>query len=87
MFNFIRLNNFKGHSDTKIDFGRLTALVGPNSSGKTSVLQAIRYMSQIALNSKEEELLISNPGEWIQKGQSSSLLTLHVHEEGAEKPI
>jgi len=83
MINSIRLKNFKSHADTKIDFGRLTALVGPNSSGKTSVLQAIHYMSQIVLN--EEDTLIRNPGEWLRKGKSSSTLTLHVYEEGTDR--
>ncbi len=52
MIHSIRLKNFKGHGDTKIDLGRLTALVGPNSSGKSSILQAIRYMNQIVSNKK-----------------------------------
>jgi len=47
MIDSIRLNNFKSHADTEISFSRLTALVGLNSSGKTTVLQAIHYMSQL----------------------------------------
>ena len=50
MIETIELENFKSHRDTKInlDSSRLHALVGPNSSGKTSVLQASHTLSQLA---------------------------------------
>jgi predicted ATPase len=38
----LELSRFKRFSKFEIDFGRLTLLVGTNSSGKTSILQAIR---------------------------------------------
>ncbi|UQA62270.1 AAA family ATPase [Polyangium aurulentum] len=41
MIERLRLQNFKGHRDTTVELGRLTVLVGPNGSGKTSVLQAL----------------------------------------------
>ena len=37
MIDRIRLVNFKNHADTQIELGRLTALIGPNSSGKTTL--------------------------------------------------
>jgi energy-coupling factor transporter ATP-binding protein EcfA2 len=47
MIKTIELKNFKNHLDTKItlDDSNLHALVGPNSSGKTTVLQALYYLS------------------------------------------
>lgn len=48
MITSLRLQNFKGHADTTVSLGRLTVLVGPNGSGKTSVLQALRYLGQLA---------------------------------------
>jgi predicted ATPase len=49
MIKNITLTNFKGHSNTSIDLGgKITALVGKNGTGKTSVLQALHYMSQLA---------------------------------------
>jgi predicted ATPase len=48
MIEKIQLENFKNHADTTIDLGGLTALVGPNGSGKTSVLQAIHYLARVA---------------------------------------
>jgi predicted ATPase len=43
----IRLQNYRNHKDTEIEFGELTALVGPNSSGKSNVLEAIRCFTQL----------------------------------------
>lgn len=47
MIERLRLQNFKGHRDTTVELGRLTVLVGPNGSGKTSVLQGLRLLSQL----------------------------------------
>jgi predicted ATPase len=50
MIKTVNLCNFKSHRSTKInlDDSRLHALVGQNSSGKTSVLQALHYLSRLA---------------------------------------
>ncbi|RMH77337.1 MAG: ATP-binding protein [Cyanobacteria bacterium J007] len=49
MLTEIELENFKSHRSTPLilDESRLHALVGQNSSGKTSVLQALHYMSSL----------------------------------------
>lgn len=47
MIESLRLQNFKGHRDTTVDLGRLTVLVGPNGSGKTSLLQALGVLRDI----------------------------------------
>lgn len=44
MIDSIRLQDFKGHSDTTVSLGRLTMLVGDNASGKTSVLEALSLL-------------------------------------------
>lgn len=41
MIEKLELKDFKSHVHTEVNFGRLTLLVGPNSSGKTSVLEAM----------------------------------------------
>jgi len=49
MIENVELQNFKSHQSTKLNFdnSRLHALVGRNSSGKTSVLQALHYLSRL----------------------------------------
>jgi predicted ATPase len=53
MLEKVKLHNFKSHQDTELslDSSRLHALVGQNSSGKTSVLQALHYLSLLANSS------------------------------------
>ena len=50
MLTTINLENFKSHKNTtlELDGSRLHAIVGQNSSGKTSILQAVHYLSQLA---------------------------------------
>ena len=38
------LRNFKGHEDTRLDMGRITVLIGPTRSGKSTVLQALNLL-------------------------------------------
>ena len=47
MITSIQLQSFKGHRDTTVPLGRLTVLVGPNGTGKTSVLQALSLMARL----------------------------------------
>jgi predicted ATPase len=56
MLEKVKLHNFKSHQDTEINFDNsgLHALVGQNSSGKTSVLQALHYLSQLTNSSFED---------------------------------
>jgi AAA15 family ATPase/GTPase len=50
MLTKLELSNFKSHRHTEFNFddSRLQAIVGQNSSGKTSVLQALNYLSQLS---------------------------------------
>jgi predicted ATPase len=49
MLSSVELHNFKSHRSTRIRFdnSRLHGLVGQNGCGKTSVLQALQYQSQL----------------------------------------
>ncbi|MEZ2318909.1 MAG: AAA family ATPase [Microcoleus sp.] len=53
MLQKVKLHNFKSHNNTELNFDNsgLHALVGQNSSGKTSVLQALHYLSQLTNSS------------------------------------
>src|SRR5947209_18477980 len=46
MIDRIRLTNFKCLRDVTVDLGPLTVLIGPNDSGKTSLLDAIRMLGR-----------------------------------------
>ena len=50
MLEKVKLCNFKSHKDTELNFdtSRLHGLVGKNSAGKTSVLQALHNLSRLA---------------------------------------
>src|SRR5213593_2766340 len=42
--NSVQLSNFRLHADTRIDFeSGLTGIIGPNGSGKTTILEAIAW--------------------------------------------
>lgn len=40
----VALRNFKGHADLKLDMGKITVLIGPTNSGKSTVLQALNLL-------------------------------------------
>ena len=40
-FSRMTLRNFKGHKSLDLDLGRITALIGPTGSGKSTALQAL----------------------------------------------
>ena len=48
MIHGVHLLNFGNHRDSRLEFGSITALVGRNGSGKTTVLRAIRELARIA---------------------------------------
>ena len=46
LINYIRISNFKGFGENiTIDFSQPSVLIGPNNSGKTTVLQALAMWS------------------------------------------
>ena len=46
MIEKIKLNNFKCFKETKLEFGKITLLTGANSSGKSSLIDAILSVMQ-----------------------------------------
>jgi len=46
MITKLKIANFKSHINTELDMGSLTVLTGMNSSGKSSVLQALLLLRQ-----------------------------------------
>ena len=56
MLEKLILHNFKSHKSTELNFdnSRLHGIVGKNSAGKTSILQALHYLSMITDTSFEK---------------------------------
>ncbi|MDR2844325.1 MAG: DUF3696 domain-containing protein [Candidatus Symbiothrix sp.] len=63
MIRSFELNNFKSHKDTQLDFSNLTVLCGANSSGKSSVIQALLLLRESFFNKSQFDYLDlkSNP--------------------------
>ncbi len=78
MLEQINLQNFKSHSDSQLTFDdlRLNALVGPNSAGKTSVLQAIHCLSRLGHAQFDEVFAYErSPDFVVTVGQNASSVT------------
>lgn len=55
----IKINNFKNIESLKLDLGRITCLVGNNTAGKSSILQAVQFSI-----SNSQVFRIKNGKEW-----------------------
>lgn len=47
MIKSIEIERFKLIHDLRVELGEVTVLVGPNNSGKSSVLQAIQFATSL----------------------------------------
>ncbi len=72
MIERIELRNFKSHVHTAVDLGRLTLLVGPNSSGKTSLLEALHLLCS-RYDCRKDNLF----GDFIRAGEDTSSTEVH----------
>jgi predicted ATPase len=54
MIHAVRFRNFKALRDVEVGLDRLTVLVGPNASGKTSVLEGLHHLSRLASTDPRE---------------------------------
>ncbi len=60
MITKLKLSNFKAHRNTEIDLSGLTILTGVNSSGKTSIIQALLLLRQSFVKNKLKDGLELN---------------------------
>ena len=67
MLNSITINNYKIHRHLHLNLGNLTVLTGVNSSGKSSVIQALLLLRQSYLQNALKEGLVLN-GELMSVG-------------------
>lgn len=62
MIHKLSLKNFKGIEAAELRLEPLTVIVGPNASGKTSVLQALALLSQLVSPEAQRERVIQQYG-------------------------
>ncbi|WP_437669491.1 AAA family ATPase [Sorangium sp. So ce131] len=75
MITSVQLQEFKGHRDSTVTLDRFTVLVGPNGSGKTSVLEALSLQSHV-VNYTFQEVLRgdSSPGDLLRRGAQGPIV-------------
>lgn len=77
MFKNIGINNFKGFSQPqRIRLAPVTLIYGPNSSGKSSIIQALMLLRQSITRPSEKGGLVST-GEYVDLGTFSSMMNNH----------
>jgi len=75
MINKITIQNFKGIKDkVEIDLKPITLLFGPNSAGKSTVLQAIHYMKEILERNNTDPGKTDLGGEAVDLGGFANLV-------------
>jgi len=65
MINYLKMNNWRAYDEQVMEFGKgITFLMGPNGSGKTSILEAVSYAltgEATLFDSKTRSQLLRNP--------------------------
>jgi energy-coupling factor transporter ATP-binding protein EcfA2 len=60
MIHSVAIENFKNLRRIQIDLDRFTVVVGPNASGKTSVLQAVNLAIRAAIKPEPREMFVED---------------------------
>jgi AAA15 family ATPase/GTPase len=77
MFKSLLIDNFKGFSKPqKVKLAPITLIYGPNSSGKSSIIQALMLLKQTIIRPTESGGLTST-GEYVDLGAYSSMVNGH----------
>lgn len=74
MIRSIYLKNFKSYGEAEILLAALTFFIGPNASGKSNALEAIRLLSWLAKGSRLDDIERTiQGGDSLVRGQASDL--------------
>jgi len=85
MLKSLRLRNFKGFKAQELPLRRITLLAGLNSSGKSSVIQALLLLRQIEIDPYDQQRLILNlQGEHAHLGTGRDVLCEYADEDELE---
>ena len=71
----IRVNNFKALKDVRLELSKLNLLIGPNASGKSSILQALAFLKQNIGCS-----LLRYNGKYVSLGSFSNVVYKHMRD-------
>ncbi len=85
MLKSLRLRNFKGFQSQELDFKPVTLLAGLNSSGKSSVIQALLLLRQIESDSHNpEHIRLNLQGPYTRLGTGRDVLCESADEDELE---
>ncbi|MGL5828481.1 MAG: AAA family ATPase [Angustibacter sp.] len=66
----LRVKNFRSLADVDVELGPLSVLIGPNGSGKTNILRALSFLSDVARFDVEEALIKWGGLENVQRAEA-----------------
>lgn len=84
MIEYLELKNWKSFVDSKVFIEQLTFMIGVNASGKSNVLDALGFLSQLATGRPVSECAHEVRGgeDWIiRSGSDSFTLSVKVHDD------
>jgi predicted ATPase len=87
MLERIQLENFKASRDLDVRLARLTLLAGPNSSGKSTLLQAIAVLRQsdtLGLRLSGDLLQLGQCRDVLNQDASGDAIAITINEDGVE---
>ncbi|MFO7774968.1 MAG: ATP-binding protein [Candidatus Hydrogenedentota bacterium] len=88
MISQFRVQNYKALRDVTLDLTPMHVLIGPNDSGKTSVLEALQVLSKTLDRQLSQAIPSRRPKELFSFGDTSTTIGLAVTVgESAESPV
>ena len=78
MINELLIENFKTFATPQsVPLNRITLLYGPNSAGKSSVIQALLLLKQTLEQAESRETVLLPKGRWVDLGSFPELVHRH----------
>lgn len=84
MLKKIRLENFKCYRSAEIDLAALTVISGRNAIGKSTLLQAVRLVRQVALSQRDSNI-VAIDGPLVRFGSADDLINSRIPRQAATK--